>query len=211
MEEFNIFIIIIIIILLFFLSADKSINNNSLENNTIPLLLVLIIFYFCFNNLSMGILLVILIIIILSTTNLKKIIIERMHTHINDPKISNTIETFLDVFDKDFLKNKQMEREKIRNKIIEEKNNIIAEEEEYEKQERIKNSIDKNKNLLYNNEDYEKIDYDEFKKEIDDFEGKNNKKTIVKKDNSDSINLNPPDINTLMNKLNDDLQNINKK
>ena len=95
--------------------------------------------------------------------------------------------------------------------MIEEKNNIIAEEEEYEKQEIIKNSIDKNKNLLYNNEDYEKIDYNEFKKEIDEFEYKNKKKKIIQKKSDDTINLNPPDINSLMDKLNNDLQNINKK
>ena len=68
----------------------------------------------------------------------------------------------------------------------------------------------KNSNLLSDNTEYEKVSYDAFKTEIDRFEGKNNKihvdkntENLKNKEKKENV-----DINSLMNKLDFDLNNI---
>ena len=208
MEEHNIFIIILIIILLFFLSADKNITSDTLDHNTIPLLLVLIIFYFCINNISLGILLLSIIFLVLSTTDMKKIITERMAHYIDNGSMKEGIEQFGLMFvnkkellqkAKDYAdKKKQKEADK---KAIEEDNIKLEKEKKAEK----------STNLLHKNDDYERITYGDFKKEVDQFNGVDR---IVPNKINKEIPVGLPekkeskDLDSLMNKLDNDVHKL---
>jgi Ca2+/Na+ antiporter len=208
MEEHNIFIIILIIILLFFLSADKNITSDSLDHNTIPLLLVLIIFYFCINNISLGILLISIIFLVLSTTDMKKIITERMTHYIDNGSMKEGIEQFglMFVNKKEMLqkakeyadKKKQTEADKR----VKEEENIRLEKEK---------KAEKSKNLLYKNDEYERISYGNFKKEVDQF---NNVDRIDPNKIKKEIPVGLPikkkskDLDSLMNKLDNDVHKL---
>ena len=208
MEEHNIFIIILIIILLFFLSADKNITSDTLDHNTIPLLLVLIIFYFCINNISLGILLISIIFLVLSTTDMKKIITERMAHYIDNGSMKEGIEQFglMFVNKKELLQKAKDYAEKKKQKEADKK----ALEEENIKLEKEKKA-EKSTNLLHKNDDYERITYRDFKKEVDQFNGVDR---IVPNKSNKEIPVGLPekkeskDLDSLMNKLDNDVHKL---
>ena len=214
MEEYNIVIIIFIIILLFLLSADRNITNQSLENNTIPFLLILIIFYFCFNNISLGILLIIIFFLILSTTNLKNIIVERINYHTQHETFGNIMENFFltDTQKKSIRAEKKKEEDKLRQ--VYEEEELLKEMNKKKKEEL---NAKKSDDLLHERE-FKNVSYDEFKVEKDKFNNinpinkskpdtddlKTNIETLIK----DEKNPLSQDIDSLMNKLDNDLRNI---
>ena len=206
MEEQNIFIIILIIILLFFLSADKNITSDSLDHNTIPLLLVLIIFYFCINNLSLGILLISIIFLVLSTTDMKKIITERMKHYIDNGSMKNSIEQFGLMFgDQKELLKKAKEYSEKKKSILE--NKKLKEEEDIKiKKEQ---EAEKSKDLLYKNNQYEEMSYKDFKNQVNTFNMVDNIKIKeTKEETNNEIPEKKKDLDSLMNKLDQDVNNL---
>ena len=211
MDEYNIFIIIVIIILLFFLSADKNINNDTID--TIPLLLILLILYFCINNISLGILLIAILCLVLSTTNLKQIIMERLYFYTKNEQFTSNVDKFFSVFDNSLIKNK-----------IEEKKQKLEEEKELNDkiyQEKVDKEHEKNKDLIINTNNHDKVKYDEFKKEMDMFNGINS--SNIESNTASNIESNTAsnserniveqqsqstDINNLMMKLDTDLSKL---
>ena len=215
MDEYNIFIIIVIIILLFFLSADKNINNDTID--TIPLLLILLILYFCINNISLGILLIAILCLVLSTTNLKQIIMERLYFYTKNEQFTSNVDKFFSVFDNSLIKNK-----------IEEKKQKLEEEKKLNDkiyQEKVDKEHEKNKDLIINTNNHDKVKYDEFKKEMDMFNGINSSNTASNIENNSESNIEnnsesnseqniveqqsqSTDINNLMMKLDTDLSKL---
>lgn len=202
MEEYNIFIIIVIIILLFFLSADKSITNDTID--TIPLLLVLVIFYFCINNISLGLLLIVILFLVLSTTNIKQILMERIYHHTQNEDFTSKVENALSIFDKNYLST-----------II--SNKRKEQQEKKEEQKRLyDDKVDKehirNKNMLVNDDEHDGVNYSDFKKQMNMFDGvdeKLSKSEVEQEEIKTSIQEKKhTDINDLMNKLDTDMNNI---
>ena len=211
MDEYNIFIIIVIIILLFFLSADKNINNDTID--TIPLLLILLILYFCINNISLGILLIAILCLVLSTTNLKQIIMERLYFYTKNEQFTSNVDKFFSVFDNSLIKNK-----------IEEKKQKLEEEKKLNDkiyQEKVDKEHEKNKDLIINTNNHDEVKYDEFKKEMDMFNGinssniENNSESNIENNSESNSEQNiveqksqSTDINNLMMKLDTDLSKL---
>lgn len=215
MDEYNIFIIIVIIILLFFLSADKNINNDTID--TIPLLLILLILYFCINNISLGILLIAILCLVLSTTNLKQIIMERLYFYTKNEQFTSDVDKFFSVFDNSLIKKK-----------IEEKKQKLEEEKKLNDkiyQEKVDKEHEKNKDLIINTKNHDEVNYDEFKKEMDMFNGINSSNTASNIENNSENNSESnsesnseqniveqqsqsTDINNLMIKLDTDLSKL---
>lgn len=202
MEEYNIFVIIVIIILLFFLSADKSITNDTID--TIPLLLVLVIFYFCINNISLGLLLIVILFLVLSTTNIKQILMERIYHHTQNEDFTSKVENALSIFDKNYLST-----------IISNKRKEQQEKKEEQKrlyEEKVDKEHIKNKNMLVNDNEHDGVNYSEFKKQMNMFDGvdeKLSKSEVEQEEIKTSIQEKKhTDINDLMNKLDTDMNNI---
>lgn len=202
MEEYNIFVIIVIIILLFFLSADKSITNDTID--TIPLLLVLVIFYFCINNISLGLLLIVILFLVLSTTNIKQILMERIYHHTQNEDFTSKVENALSIFDKNYLST-----------IISNKRKEQQEKKEEQKrlyEEKVDKEHIKNKNMLVNDDEHDGVNYSEFKKQMNMFDGvdeKLSKSEVEQEEIKTSIQEKKhTDINDLMNKLDTDMNNI---
>lgn len=203
MEEYNIFVIIVIIILLFFLSADKSITNDTVD--TIPLLLVLVIFYFCINNISLGLLLIVILFLVLSTTNIKQILMERIYYHTQNEDFTSKVENALSIFDKNYLST-----------IISNKRKEQQEKKEEQKrlyEEKVDKEHIKNKNMLVNDDEHDNVNYSEFKKQMNMFDGvdeKLSKSEVEQEEIKASIQEKKhTDINDLMDKLNTNMNNIN--
>jgi len=202
MEEYNIFVIIVIIILLFFLSADKSITNDTID--TIPLLLVLVIFYFCINNISLGLLLIVILFLVLSTTNIKQILMERIYHHTQNEDFTSKVENALSIFDKNYLStlinNKRTE------KLVQKK------EKKKEYDDKVDKEHIRNKNMLVNDDEHDGVNYSEFKKQMNMFDGvdeKLSKSEVEQEEIKTSIQEKKhTDINDLMNKLDTDMNNI---
>lgn len=203
MEEYNIFVIIVIIILLFFLSADKSITNDTVD--TIPLLLVLVIFYFCINNISLGLLLIVILFLVLSTTNIKQILMERIYHHTQNEDFTSKVENALSIFDKNYLSTI------ISNKRKEQKEKKEEQKRLYE--EKVDKEHIKNKNMLVNDDEHDNVNYSEFKKQMNMFDGvdeKLSKSEVEQEEIKASIQEKKhTDINDLMDKLNTNMNNIN--
>ena len=203
MEEYNIFVIIVIIILLFFLSADKSITNDTVD--TIPLLLVLVIFYFCINNISLGLLLIVILFLVLSTTNIKQILMERIYHHTQNEDFTSKVENALSIFDKNYLSTR------ISNKRKEQKEKKEEQKRLYE--EKVDKEHIKNKNMLVNDDEHDNVNYSEFKKQMNMFDGvdeKLSKSEVEQEEIKASIQEKKhTDINDLMDKLNTNMNNIN--
>ena len=202
MEEYNIFVIIVIIILLFFLSADKSITNDTID--TIPLLLVLVIFYFCINNISLGLLLIVILFLVLSTTNIKQILMERIYHHTQNEDFTSKVENALSIFDKNYLSTL------INNKRTEKLEQKKEKKKEYD--DKVDKEHIKNKNMLVNDDEHDGVNYSEFKKQMNMFDGvdeKLSKSEVEQEEIKTSIQEKKhTDINDLMNKLDTDMNNI---
>tara|TARA_Y100000768_G_C23955059_1_gene672320 strand:- start:933 stop:1547 length:615 start_codon:yes stop_codon:yes gene_type:complete len=202
MEEYNIFVIIVIIILLFFLSADKSITNDTID--TIPLLLVLVIFYFCINNISLGLLLIVILFLVLSTTNIKQILMERIYHHTQNEDFTSKVENALSIFDKNYLSTL------INNKRTEKLEQKKEKKKEYD--DKVDKEHIKNKNMLVNDDEHDNVNYSEFKKQMNMFDGvdeKLSKSEVEQEEIKTSIQEKKhTDINDLMNKLDTDMNNI---
>lgn len=202
MEEYNIFVIIVIIILLFFLSADKSITNDTID--TIPLLLVLVIFYFCINNISLGLLLIVILFLVLSTTNIKQILMERIYHHTQNEDFTSKVENALSIFDKNYLSTL------INNKRTEKLEQKKEKKKEYD--DKVDKEHIRNKNMLVNDDEHDGVNYSEFKKQMNMFDGvdeKLSKSEVEQEEIKTSIQEKKhTDINDLMNKLDTDMNNI---
>jgi len=202
MEEYNIFIIIVIIILLFFLSADKSITNDTIDS--IPLLLVLVIFYFCINNISLGLLLIVILFLVLSTTNIKQIIMARIYHHTQNEDFTSKVENALSIFDKNYLSTL------INNKRTEKLEHKKEKKKEYD--DKVDKEHIRNKNMLVNDDEHDGVNYSDFKKQMNMFDGvdeKLSKSEIEQEEIKASIQEKKhTDINDLMNKLDTDMNNI---
>lgn len=202
MEEYNIFIIIVIIILLFFLSADKSITNDTID--TIPLLLVLVIFYFCINNISLGLLLIVILFLVLSTTNIKQILMARIYHHTQNEDFTSNVENALSIFDKNYLSTL------INNKRTEKLEQKKEKKKEYD--DKVDKEHIRNKNMLVNDDEHDGVNYSDFKKQMNMFDGvdeKLSKSEIEQEEITTSFQEKKhTDINDLMNKLDTDMNNI---
>ena len=145
MDNKNILIIILIIVIVFFLSADKNINSNSFNNNAFPLLLVLIIIYISYNNFSMSLIFICIILLIISKTDIKNILIDRLDFHTNN-KFSERLNELFSTMN---FKNNTQEH-------LNEQDNVeLTEEEE----------------IYESNEGLDDISYNDFKKEVNNFNG----------------------------------------
>jgi hypothetical protein len=202
MEEYNIFIIIVIIILLFFLSADKSITNDTIDS--IPLLLVLLIFYFCINNISLGLLLIVILFLVLSTTNIKQILMARIYHHTQNEDFTSKVENALSIFDKNYLSTL------INNKRTEKLEQKKEKKKEYD--DKVDKEHIRNKNMLVNDDEHDGVNYSDFKKQMNMFDGvdeKLSKSEIEQEEITTSFQEKKhTDINDLMNKLDTDMNNI---
>ncbi len=90
----NYIIIITIIVVIFIFSGDKNLMNQLINNKS---LIILSVLYLLYNNFNLIFILLLIIGFILSNDNIRKIIYNRYHTHIDKYKIY--IKQFLDIKD----------------------------------------------------------------------------------------------------------------
>ena len=186
MDNKNILIIILIIVIVFFLSADKNINTNTLNNNAFPLLLILIIIYISYNNFSMSLIFICVILLIISKTDIKNILIDRLDFHTNN-KFSERLNELFSTIN---FKNNTQEHLNTPEDI-----DITEEEEE----------------VYDSTEGLDDISYNDFKKEINNFNGVSIEQTEVNNksdESSPNVVLNDSDKQPSSN--NNNIQDYNK-
>lgn len=186
MDNKNILIIILIIVIVFFLSADKNITSNSLNNNAFPLLLVLLIIYISYNNFSMSLIFICVILLIISKTDIKNILIDRLDFHTNN-KFSERLNELFSTMN---FKNNTQENLNGQDDV-----EITEEEEVYE-----------------SNEGLDDISYNDFKKEINNFDGVSIEQTELNnkiEESSPNIVLNNPDKTTIIENNNEEYNKNN--
>ncbi len=147
---------------------------------------------------------IVIVFLVLSTTNIKQILMARIYHHTQNEDFTSKVENALSIFDKNYLSTL------INNKRTEKLEQKKEKKKEYD--DKVDKEHIRNKNMLVNDDEHDGVNYSDFKKQMNMFDGvdeKLSKSEIEQEEITTSFQEKKhTDINDLMNKLDTDMNNI---